>query len=131
MVGAMNAESFQTYHSYANTFEMPIVVPWYPMKSEKVSEVLFSCFVLFSFPSLQILLSLCCIVAVQQLGKSTSSSQNGLCHSHAPRSAPVYFRHYRLLWMEEHNLHVQLKRGFVAASVITTTVNADRKSVKN
>lgn len=39
MVGAMNAESFQTYHSYANTFEMPIVVPWYPMKSEKVSEV--------------------------------------------------------------------------------------------
>lgn len=39
MVGAMNSESFQTYHSYANTFEMPIVVPWYPVKSEKVSEV--------------------------------------------------------------------------------------------
>lgn len=39
MVGAMNSESFQTYHSYANTFEMPIVVPWYPMKAEKVPEV--------------------------------------------------------------------------------------------
>ncbi|ODM98791.1 Glutamate receptor 1, partial [Orchesella cincta] len=38
MVGAMNPESFQTYHSYANTFEMPIIIPWYPMKSEKVSE---------------------------------------------------------------------------------------------
>ncbi|CAL8121828.1 unnamed protein product [Orchesella dallaii] len=38
MVGAMNPESFQTYHSYANTFEMPVIIPWYPMKSEKVSE---------------------------------------------------------------------------------------------
>lgn len=66
----------------------------------------FFCFVLFPFLSLQINLTLYCIVAVQQLGKPSSSSQNGLCHSYAPRSASINLGHYRLLRMEEHNLHV-------------------------
>jgi glutamate receptor 3 len=32
MVGTMNAESFHTYHAFANTFHMPLITPWYPTK---------------------------------------------------------------------------------------------------
>lgn len=34
MLGAVTPESFDTLHSYTNTFEMPFVTPWFP---EKVS----------------------------------------------------------------------------------------------
>jgi len=34
MVGAMGPESFDTFHSYSNTFQMPFMTPWFP---EKVS----------------------------------------------------------------------------------------------
>lgn len=34
MLGAVNPESFDTLHSYTNTFQMPFVTPWFP---EKVS----------------------------------------------------------------------------------------------
>lgn len=34
MLGAVSPESFDTLHSYSNTFQMPFVTPWFP---EKVS----------------------------------------------------------------------------------------------
>lgn len=34
MVGAVSPDSFDTLHSYSNTFQMPFVTPWFP---EKVS----------------------------------------------------------------------------------------------
>jgi hypothetical protein len=34
MLGAVNPDSFDTLHSYSNTFKMPFVTPWFP---EKVS----------------------------------------------------------------------------------------------
>ena len=36
MLGAVSPESFDTLHSYSNTFQMPFVTPWFP---EKVSYV--------------------------------------------------------------------------------------------
>lgn len=39
MLGAVSPDSFDTLHSYSNTFQMPFVTPWFP---EKVN----------SFPSL-------------------------------------------------------------------------------
>jgi hypothetical protein len=36
MLGAVNPDSFDTLHSYSNTFKMPFVTPWFP---EKVSYV--------------------------------------------------------------------------------------------
>ncbi len=36
---SMNLESFETLHSYANTFEMPILTPWFPSSLVKVSKV--------------------------------------------------------------------------------------------
>lgn len=36
MLGAVSPESFDTLHSYSNTFQMPFVTPWFP---EKVSHV--------------------------------------------------------------------------------------------
>lgn len=39
IVAMMNSESFETLHSYANTFEMPIVTPWFPTALVKVSKV--------------------------------------------------------------------------------------------
>ncbi|XP_035709778.1 glutamate receptor 1 isoform X2 [Folsomia candida] len=38
IVGSMNSESFETLHSYANTFEMPIITPWFPTSLVKVSK---------------------------------------------------------------------------------------------
>ncbi|CAL8121822.1 unnamed protein product [Orchesella dallaii] len=38
IVGSMNSESFQTFHSYANTFQMPIVTPGFPTRPRKVSK---------------------------------------------------------------------------------------------
>ncbi|XP_065349136.1 glutamate receptor 1-like isoform X2 [Cloeon dipterum] len=32
MLGAVNPDSFDTLHSYANTFQMPFVTPWFPEK---------------------------------------------------------------------------------------------------
>lgn len=36
MLGAVTPESFDTLHSYTNTFQMPFVTPWFP---EKVSQI--------------------------------------------------------------------------------------------
>lgn len=36
MLGAVSPDSFDTLHSYSNTFQMPFVTPWFP---EKVSTV--------------------------------------------------------------------------------------------
>lgn len=35
MLGAVSAESFDTLHSYSNTFQMPFVTPWFPEKVSK------------------------------------------------------------------------------------------------
>lgn len=35
MLGAVSPDSFDTLHSYSNTFQMPFVTPWFP---EKVSD---------------------------------------------------------------------------------------------
>lgn len=32
MLGAVSPESFDTLHSYSNTFQMPFVTPWFPEK---------------------------------------------------------------------------------------------------
>jgi glutamate receptor, ionotropic, invertebrate len=32
MLGAVSPDSFDTLHSYANTFQMPFVTPWFPEK---------------------------------------------------------------------------------------------------
>lgn len=32
MLGAVSPDSFDTFHSYANTFQMPFVTPWFPEK---------------------------------------------------------------------------------------------------
>ncbi|CAF4750593.1 unnamed protein product [Pieris macdunnoughi] len=32
MLGAVNPESFDTLHSYTNTFQIPFVTPWFPEK---------------------------------------------------------------------------------------------------
>ncbi|CAB3225981.1 unnamed protein product [Arctia plantaginis] len=32
MMGAVIPDSFDTLHSYANTFQMPFVTPWFPEK---------------------------------------------------------------------------------------------------
>ncbi|KAJ9577054.1 hypothetical protein L9F63_006374, partial [Diploptera punctata] len=32
MLGAVNPDSFDTLHSYSNTFKMPFVTPWFPEK---------------------------------------------------------------------------------------------------
>lgn len=32
MVGAVSPDSFDTLHSYSNTFQMPFVTPWFPEK---------------------------------------------------------------------------------------------------
>ncbi|PZC75880.1 hypothetical protein B5X24_HaOG201052 [Helicoverpa armigera] len=32
MLGAVTPESFDTLHSYTNTFQMPFVTPWFPEK---------------------------------------------------------------------------------------------------
>lgn len=39
MLGAVSPESFDTLHSYSNTFQMPFVTPWFP---EEVSTVICS-----------------------------------------------------------------------------------------
>lgn len=38
MLGAVSPESFDTLHSYSNTFQMPFVTPWFP---EEVSIVIY------------------------------------------------------------------------------------------
>lgn len=35
MLGAVSPESFDTLHSYSNTFQMPFVTPWFPEKVSK------------------------------------------------------------------------------------------------
>lgn len=49
MLGAVSPDSFDTLHSYSNTFQMPFVTPWFP---EKVSRAfkphLFICQTLLS-----------------------------------------------------------------------------------
>ena len=32
MIGSVNPDSFDTFHSYANTFQMPFITPWFPEK---------------------------------------------------------------------------------------------------
>lgn len=32
MLGAVPPDSFETLHSYSNTFQMPFVTPWFPEK---------------------------------------------------------------------------------------------------
>lgn len=32
MVGSVSPDSFDTLHSYSNTFQMPFVTPWFPEK---------------------------------------------------------------------------------------------------
>ncbi|CAG0880492.1 unnamed protein product, partial [Darwinula stevensoni] len=32
LVGAVNPDSFDTIHSYSNTFQVPLITPWYPEK---------------------------------------------------------------------------------------------------
>lgn len=32
MLGAVSPDSFDTFHSYSNTFQMPFVTPWFPEK---------------------------------------------------------------------------------------------------
>lgn len=32
MLGAVSPDSFDTLHSYSNTFQMPFVTPWFPEK---------------------------------------------------------------------------------------------------
>lgn len=32
MLGAVSPDSFDTLHSYCNTFQMPFVTPWFPEK---------------------------------------------------------------------------------------------------
>jgi len=32
MMGAVSPDSFDTLHSYSNTFQMPFVTPWFPEK---------------------------------------------------------------------------------------------------
>lgn len=44
MLGAVAPDSFDTLHSYANTFQMPFVTPWFP---EKVI-LIFYIFIYFS-----------------------------------------------------------------------------------
>lgn len=38
MLGAVSPESFDTLHSYSNTFQMPFVTPWFPEKVSHVSK---------------------------------------------------------------------------------------------
>ena len=45
MLGAVNPDSFDTLHSYSNTFKMPFVTPWFP---EKVSPEVLSFILLLS-----------------------------------------------------------------------------------
>lgn len=35
MLGAVSPDSFDTLHSYCNTFQMPFVTPWFPEKVRK------------------------------------------------------------------------------------------------
>lgn len=35
MIGAVSPDSFDTLHSYSNTFQMPFVTPWFPEKVRK------------------------------------------------------------------------------------------------
>lgn len=44
MLGAVSPDSFDTLHSYCNTFQMPFVTPWFP---EKVREYRKKCYVFF------------------------------------------------------------------------------------
>lgn len=37
MLGAVSPDSFDTLHSYSNTFQMPFVTPWFPEKVSTVS----------------------------------------------------------------------------------------------
>lgn len=32
MLGAVSPDSFDTLHSYCNTFQMPFITPWFPEK---------------------------------------------------------------------------------------------------
>ena len=32
MLGYVNPDAFDTLHSYANTFKMPFIAPWFPQK---------------------------------------------------------------------------------------------------
>ena len=32
MIGAVSPDSFDTFHSYSNTFQMPFMTPWFPEK---------------------------------------------------------------------------------------------------
>ena len=36
MVAAVQPDSFDTLHSYANTFQMPLVTPWFPENVSKL-----------------------------------------------------------------------------------------------
>lgn len=55
MLGAVSPDSFDTLHSYSNTFQMPFVTPWFPEKVNK-SYFLFLDLLLRKFASLYIVL---------------------------------------------------------------------------
>lgn len=38
MLGAVSPESFDTLHSYSNTFQMPFVTPWFPEEVSTCSQ---------------------------------------------------------------------------------------------
>lgn len=42
MLGAVSPESFDTLHSYSNTFQMPFVTPWFPEKVSYIENWFFS-----------------------------------------------------------------------------------------
>uniref|UniRef100_A0A8D8LQ99 Glutamate receptor 1 n=5 Tax=Cacopsylla melanoneura TaxID=428564 RepID=A0A8D8LQ99_9HEMI len=41
MLGAVSPDSFDTFHSYSNTFQMPFITPWFPEKVPTPSSGLF------------------------------------------------------------------------------------------
>lgn len=50
MLGAVSPESFDTLHSYSNTFQMPFVTPWFPeeVSSTPISNSIFFIYFFFS-----------------------------------------------------------------------------------
>uniref|UniRef100_A0A1B0GNA9 Receptor ligand binding region domain-containing protein n=1 Tax=Phlebotomus papatasi TaxID=29031 RepID=A0A1B0GNA9_PHLPP len=41
MLGAVSPDSFDTLHSYCNTFQMPFITPWFPEKIKSIFTELF------------------------------------------------------------------------------------------
>lgn len=39
MLGSVSPDSFDTFHSYSNTFQMPFVTPWFPEQVRKYKNI--------------------------------------------------------------------------------------------